>query len=95
MTVLRHFHIIHNEVSGNAVDGNSHICLVQCDGGFRNDVTHTVTDEYLHGNAGIFSFCIRQIHQSTGNPVCHLIRVARIYFFKHGVTPFSHGAGVP
>ena len=31
----------------------------------------------------------------TGDSVRHLIRVARIYFFKHGVTPFLHGAGAP
>ena len=37
----------------------------------------------------------RQVNERTGNSVCHLIRVARIYFFKHGVTPFLHGAGVP
>ena len=95
VTVLRHFHIVHGETSGNAVDGGGDIRLVQRNGGFRNDVAHAVTDEHFHGDAGIFCFLVCQVNERTGNSVCHLIRVARIYFFKHGVTPFSHGAGVP
>jgi len=95
VTVLRHFYIVHGEISGNAMDGGSDICLVQHDGSFRNDVASAMADEDFHGNAGILGFLVCQVNERTGNSVCHLIRVARIYFFKHGVTPFSHGAGVP
>ena len=95
VTVLRHFHIVYSKISGNAVNGGSHTCLIQRDGGFRNDVAHAMTDEDLHSDAGIICFCIRQIHQRTGDPVCYLIRVARIYFLKHDVIPFSNGAGAP
>ena len=95
VTVLRHFYIVHGEISGNAVDGGGDICLVQHDGSFRNDVANAMADEDFHGNAGIVFFSVCQVNERTGNSVCHLIRVARIYFFKHGVTPFSHGAGAP
>ena len=95
VTVLRHFHIVHSEVSGNAMNGGGHICLIQLDGGFCNDVAHAVTDEDFHSDARIFCFLVCQVDKSTGDSVRHLIRVARIYFFKHGVTPFSHGAGAP
>ena len=95
VTVLRYFHIVHSEISCNAVNGGSDICLVQHDGSFRNDMAHAVTDEDFYGNTGIGFFSVCQVNNRTGNSVRHLIRVAGIYFFKHGVTPFSHGAGVP
>ena len=95
VTVLRYFHIVHGKVSGNAVNYGGDICLVQHDGSFRNNVAHAVADEYLHSDAGIFCFLVCQVNERTGNSVCHLVRVAGIYFFKHGVTPFSHGAGAP
>ena len=95
VTVLRHFHIVHGKVSGNAVNYGGHIYFVQLDGGFRNNVAHAVADEDFNSDAGIFCFLVCQVNERTGDSVCHLIRVARIYFFKHGVTPFSHGAGVP
>ena len=41
------------------------------------------------------NYTICQVDERTGNSVRHLIRVARIHFFKHDVTPFSHGAGAP
>ena len=94
-TVLRHFHIVHGEISGNAVNGSGDTRLVQRNRSFRNDVAHTVADEDFNSDAGIFCFLVCQVNERTGNSVCHLIRVAGIYFFKHGVTPFSHGAGVP
>ena len=95
VTVLWHFHIVHGEISGNAVNGSGDTRLVQRNRSFRNDVAHTVADEDFNSDAGIFCFLVCQVNERTGNSVCHLIRVARIYFFKHGVTPFSHGAGVP
>ena len=95
VSVLRYFHIVHRKVSGNAVNGGSNICLIHFYGCFRNNVAYAVTDKYLNGNAGIRFFLIGKIHQRTGDPVRHLIRVARINFLKHGVTPSSHGAGVP
>ena len=95
VTVLRHFYIVHGEISGNAVDGGNDSCLIQHDGSFRNDVANAVADEDFNGSAGIFCFLVCQVNECSGNSVRHLIRVARIYFFKHGVTPFSHGAGVP
>lgn len=95
MTVLRHFHIVHGEISGNAVDGGGDIRLVQHDGNFRNNVAHAVTDEDFHSDAGIRFFSVCQVDKRPGNSVRHLVRVAGIYFFKHGVTPFSHGAGAP
>ena len=95
VTVLRHFHIVHGEVSGNAVNGGSYIRLVHHNGSFRNDVAHAVADENFHGNARIVFFSVCQVNECSGYSVRHLIRVARIYFFKHGVTPFSRGAGAP
>ena len=95
VTVLRHFHIVHSEVSSNAVNGGGDFLYRNTHRSLRNDVAHAVTDEHFHGDAGIFCFLVCQVNERTGNSVCHLIRVARIYFFKHGVTPFSHGAGVP
>ena len=49
-----------------------------------------LADENLHSNPGIFFFSVRRIHQSAGDTVRHLIRVARIYFLKHGFTPSLH-----
>ena len=95
VTVLRHFHIVHSEVSSNAVNGGGDFLYRNTHRSLRNDVAHAVTDEHFHGDAGIFCFLVCQVNERTGNSVCHLIRVAGIYFFKHGVTPFSHGAGVP
>ena len=95
VTVLRHFRIVHGEISGNAVSGGNNLRLVQHDGGFHYDVAHTVADEDFNSDAGIFCFLVCQVDKRTGNPVRHLVRVARIYFFKHGVTPFLHGAGAP
>ena len=95
VTVLRHFRIVHGEISGNAANGGGYIYFVQWSGSFRNDVAHTVTNKDFHRNVGICFFSVCQVNERTGNSVCHLIRVAGIYFFKHGVTPFSHGAGVP
>ena len=88
VSVLRHFYIVHGEISGNAVNGSGDICLIQHNGGFRNDVAHTVADEDFHGNAGIFCFLVCQVNERTGNSVRHLIRVARIDFFKHSYRPF-------
>lgn len=87
--------IVHGEVSGNAVNGGGDTRLVQSNRSLRNDVAHAVTDENFHGNTGIRFFSVCQVNKRTGDSVCHLIRVARIHFFKHGVTPFSHGAGAP
>ena len=95
VTVLRHFHIVNGKVSCNAVNSGNNLRLVQHNGGFRNDVAQAVADEDFHGNAGIVFFSVCQVNERPGDSICHLIRVARIYFFKHGVTPFSHGAGVP
>ena len=95
VTVLLHFHIVHGEVSGNAVDSGSDFHLVQSNRSFRNDVARAVADEDFNSDAGIFCFLVCQVNKCSGNSVCHLIRVAGIYFFKHGVTPFSHGAGAP
>ena len=83
VTVLRHFHIVHGKVSGNAVNYGGHIYFVQLDGGFRNNVAHAVADEDFNSDAGIFCFLVCQVNERTGDSVCHLIRVARIYFFKH------------
>ena len=95
VSVLRHFRIIYREVSGNAANRGGYIGFVQRSRSFRNDVTHTVTDENFNGNAGILGFFVCQIHQRTGDSVSNLVRMARIDFFKHGVTPFLHGAGAP
>ena len=95
VTVLRHFHIVHGEISGNAVNGGGHIRLVQLDRGFRNDVAHTVTNKDFHRNVGICFFSVCQVNECPSDSVSHLVRVARIDFFKHGVTPFSHGVGAP
>ena len=95
VTVLRNFRIVNGKVSCNAVNGGNNLRLVQHDGGFHYDVAHAVADEDFNSDAGIFCFLVCQVDKRTGNPVRHLVRVARIYFFKHGVTPFSHGAGVP
>ena len=84
MTVLRHFCIVHSEVSSNAVNSGGDICFVQSNGSFRNDVAHAVTDEDFHSNTRIFCFLVCQVDKRTGDSVRHLIRVARIYFFKHG-----------
>ena len=42
-----------------------------------------MADEDFNSDAGIFCFLVCQVNERTGDSVCHLIRVARIYFFKH------------
>ena len=83
MTVLRNFFIIDHEVSGNTMYGSADICRVEDNGGFRNDMAHTVTDENLRGNAGILGFLVCQVNKCSGDSVSHLIRVGRVDFFKH------------
>ena len=61
----------------------------------KPDRTDRFSIEDFNGNMRILVFLICQVNECPGDPVCHLIRVARIHFFKHGVTPFSHGAGAP
>ena len=88
MDILWNLHIIHREVACNAVNGGGYISPIQRNGGFGNDVAYTVTNQDFYRNAGIFGFLVCQIHQGTGDSVRHLIRVARIYFFKHNQFPF-------
>ena len=95
VSVLRHFHIIRVQIPCDAMDNGLHFIPWNAYRCFRNDMADAVTDENLHGDPRIFIFSVRRIHQSAGDAVSHLVRVARIYFFKHGVIPFSHGADAP
>ena len=59
LTALRHFRLVHDEFSCDAVNSGNNIRLVQRDGSLRNDVARAVTNEDFHGNAGDrFLFCM-------------------------------------
>ena len=94
-SVLRHFHIIRVQIPADTLHNGVHLILRNVYGTLRDDVTDTVADEDFHSNPGIFFFPVRRIHQCAGDSVGHLIRVARIYFLKHGFTPSLHGADAP
>ena len=94
-SVLRHFHIIQVQIPADTLHNGIHLIQRDVYGTLRDDVADTVADENLHSNPGIFFFSVRRIHQSAGDTVRHLIRVARIYFLKHGFTPSLHGAIAP
>ena len=52
-------------------------------GGFRNDMRDAMSDKDFHGNTRVFGFGIRQVYNRTGDAVGDLVRMSRIYFFKH------------
>ena len=95
VSVLRHFHIIQVQIPADTLHNGIHLIQRDVYGTLRNDVADAVADEDFHSDPGIFLFPIRRIHQSAGDTVRHLIRVARIYFLKHGFTPSLPGADAP
>ena len=86
-SVLRHFHIIRVQIPADTLHDGVHLVLQDVYRTLRDDVADAVTEQNLHSDPGIFLFPVRRIHQSAGDTVRHLIRVARIYFLKHGFTP--------
>ena len=94
-SVLRHFHIIRVQIPADTLHNGVHLILRNVYGTLRDDVTDTVADEDFHGNPGIFFFSVRRIHQGAGDAVRHLIRVARIYFFKHSFILSAPAADAP
>lgn len=94
-SVLRHFHIIQVQIPADTLHNGIHLIQRDVYGTLRDDVADTVADENLHSNPGIFFFSVRRIHQSAGNTVSHLVRVARIYFFKHSFILSAPAADAP
>ena len=95
VSVLRHFHIIRVQIPCDAMDNGLHFIPWNAYRCFRNDMADAVTDENLHGDPRIFIFSVRRIHQSAGDAVSHLVRVARIYFFKHSVILSAPAVSAP
>lgn len=94
-SVLRHFHIIQVQIPADTLHNGIHLILRDVYRTLCDDVADTMADENLHGDPWIFFFSVRRIHQSAGNTVSHLVRVARIYFLKHDFTPSLPGADAP
>lgn len=88
MSVLRHFHIIHFHIPGNTSRSCGDFLIRKMHGGLRDDMADTVTDENLHGNAGIAFFLICQVYERTGDSVSDLVRVRGVHFLKHHAFPF-------
>ena len=95
VSVLRHFHIIRVQISGNAMDNPGYFIQREMYRSLCNDMADAVTDKDFHSDPRIFFFPVRRIHQSAGDAVRHLVWVARIYFLKHGFTPSLPGADAP
>ena len=48
----------------------------------------TMSDEHLHRALWVFLYFVCQVHDGTGNSICHLVRVGWVYFFNHSYIPF-------
>ena len=42
-----------------------------------------VTDEHLTGHLRVVALCVAEVNDCPCYPVRHLVRVARVHFFKH------------
>ena len=95
MSILPVFTVVHNDGTGDAFNRSADIAAIQLDGGFGDNVAFAMTDENLYGDFRILRFFVCQVNKGTGNTVSHLVRVARIYFFKHNVILSLRGADAP
>ena len=75
-------------IGDDMIDGNFHCIFIDIGCRFNNRMTHAMSNQNLYCNLRILFCFISQIHNRTCNSVCHLIRMARIYFLNHNYIPF-------
>ena len=90
--ILGHFPVVCRNGACYPIHNCLHFPVLQVDRGLHYDVAFPMSDQDFHCYPGIFRFPVCQIHKSTGNPVSHLVRMGRIYFFEHVASPFWRAA---
>ena len=49
----------------------------------NNEINNTMSEQYFNCYFRILFFLVRKVYNSSCDTVCHLIRMAWIYFFNH------------
>ena len=88
VAVLRDLHIVHSNLSGNAIHSSFDFIKRQGDVRLRDDVADPMSQKNLDRDTRVISLGIRHIHDCTGNAVAQLVRMRRIHFFKHCIPSF-------
>ncbi len=83
MLVLRHFNIIHSDITRNAFYEFLDFRRCQAHRTFCDYMALAVSDKDFNRNLGIVLVLVRKVNYRSRNSVCHLIGMTRVYFFKH------------
>ena len=51
----------------------------------NNEINNTMSEQYFNCYFRILFFLVRKVYNSSCDTVCHLIRMAWIYFFNHNL----------
>ena len=87
MAVLRYFHIVHSDLSGDALDSGGHFKERQGDVRLHDDVANAVAQKDLHSDTGIGDLGVCEVYQRTGDAVAQLVGMRGVDFFKHSDSP--------